>query len=560
MEQYALVDDDKVLTQVWFSDIDLSSAEVTALKSAGITKAELSDYETVDPFAISNLNLAEQNDKIQTYIEAKRVAATELYTEYNQNLVDELLSGEEVFYVSRYSPVVLVKLSESSALALAKHSEIQMIADYESNNITNVDVDKDIETAVSTSTSIDDINTITRVNSIHTSSNYGYTGRGVKIGVSEPDLPDTSKFRNLNIRGIATDRDNVEVSSHATNVLDIVSRIAPDAEYYLGASKTSGDLKVIEALLDYGVNVITSSHAIGTPLEGCQYDVFEKWLDHIAYQHDVHFVQAAGNSGAGSTAGTAGPGPGCMAYNIVVVGNLDTKGNLYYYDDVINPGSSYYSGSTLANKPDICAPGTNIISSFYTDTMTGTSYAAPQVAGVIALMCEQRPALKTQQTTVKAILTASVNFDSQHGYTPSSTNYKKYGAGLLDCVGACYVVGGYRYTNSSIAYGITSKTHTFTVNSSDSRIRVSLAFNIRSTSTSVGDYHDTYIDNVKLGNLNIQVKDPNGKTVGSSTTTNNNVEIVDFKPTTTGTYSIVVQRVASTDDPAETVYYGLAWR
>lgn len=66
MEQYALVDDDKVLTQVWFSDIDLSSAEVTALKSAGITKAELSDYETVDPFAISNLNLAEQNDKIQT--------------------------------------------------------------------------------------------------------------------------------------------------------------------------------------------------------------------------------------------------------------------------------------------------------------------------------------------------------------------------------------------------------------------------------------------------------------------------------------------------------------
>lgn len=123
-EQYALTDGGEVLAQVWFSDIDLSPAETEALKATGITKAELNSYETVDPLTVSDLILAEQNDEIQAYIEAKRAAATELYTEYNQKLADELLGGTEVYYVSRYSPVVLVKLSESSAMALAKHSEI----------------------------------------------------------------------------------------------------------------------------------------------------------------------------------------------------------------------------------------------------------------------------------------------------------------------------------------------------------------------------------------------------------------------------------------------------
>lgn len=316
-----------------------------------------------------------------------------------------------------------------------------MISCYGSNNAKDADQVR----AGSTSISISDVNTITKVNSIHTSSNYGYTGRGVKIGVYEIGLPDTSKFSNLNIQKIITNENGVQIDNHASTVLDIVSSVAPDAEYYLAAStKADDDLAVIEDLLDCGVNVINASCSVRGGIFGCQYSETEVWLDHIAYQHDVHFVQAAGNSGGSSTiGGTTGPGSGCMAYNTVVVGNLDTKGTLQYSDDVIASDSSYYSGSMLAYKPDICAPGTGIYSRFYLGKASGTSLAAPQVAGVIALMCEQRPALKTQQTTVKAILTAGVTFESTspHRYTPSNANYKKYGAGLLDCVGACYVTG-----------------------------------------------------------------------------------------------------------------------
>lgn len=377
----------------------------------------------------------------------------------------------------------------------------------------------------------------------------------------EVSLPDTSKFRNLNIKGTVSPDNYTGETTHATKVLDIVSSVAPDADYYLGANSSSkDDISVIESLLDFGVNIITASRTIPGDGNGraCQYDVSEKWLDHIAYQHDVHFIKSAGNLGAGYQAGQSGPNAGAMAYNIIAVGNLYVNGTTKYDDDTIWTGSgpsSYYTGNKLANKPDICAPGQGVITNF--GDFGGTSAATPFVAGAIALVCEQRPALKTQQTTVKAILTAGVNFDSKHGYTPANSNYQKYGAGLLDCVGACYVVAGYRYVNSNIAYGTTSKTHSFTVTNSDSRIRVSLVFNVKSSGS--GTNHSP-ASTSSVPNLNIQVKDPNGKVVGSSTTTNNNVEIVDFKPTTTGTYSIVVQRVTGTSDPAETVYYGLAWR
>lgn len=43
-EQYALTDGGEVLAQVWFSDIDMSVVEASALKSTGITKAELNSY------------------------------------------------------------------------------------------------------------------------------------------------------------------------------------------------------------------------------------------------------------------------------------------------------------------------------------------------------------------------------------------------------------------------------------------------------------------------------------------------------------------------------------
>lgn len=105
-------------------------------------------------------------------------------------------------------------------------------------------------------------------------------------------------------------------------------------------------------MISQGVNVITASRSIGG--DGLNtYGSMSQWLDHIAYNHDIHFVKSAGNEG---TDGVTSWG---MAYNILTVGNIDDRRTTSYSDDIIRDSSSRYSGNGLAFKPDICAPGSS---------------------------------------------------------------------------------------------------------------------------------------------------------------------------------------------------------
>lgn len=557
-------DGEKLPALIWLTDVDLSSTEEAALAAINMTKEEFESCATTSTYSTSRTALARQNDIIQTYIEAKRAAAEQLYLAYNQTLAQTICDNVEILYISKYSPVILVSLSENSALSLAAEADVDKIT-YYGNAVEGLDTD--LTRNAANSLALSQALSIIRADEAHTSSYYGFTGDGVKVGVLELSLPTVSRFPDLNIAGTVECYDETydeDHSWHANNVLEVISSIAPDAEYYLAASNTaSTTMTAIESLMRYGVNIITASRTIGGGGAAyyCQYGDVEQWLDHIAYQHDVHFVKSCGNKGPGDTAGEeAGPNSGAMAYNIITVGNLYANGTTALSDDLIwtdtDDGSSYYTGNTLAFKPDICAPGQGVYTRF--GSFGGTSCATPQVAGAIALMCEQRPDLKYLQNTVKAILTASVNFSSPHGYTPSDANYRMYGAGLLDCIGACYVVGGYRYITDTFPASTTSKTHTFTVTGDDTRMRIALAFHKKSkdtTSESDSDHLD--ITTGDALDLNIYIRDPSGCIVGSSITTKNNVEIVDFVPTVTGTYTIIVNRE---DFSSETAYYGIAWR
>lgn len=544
MAEVEQAEDGTATAMVWFSDIDLSSTETAGQAAmAAVTAAQGAIAAAA---ATGQTGETEDMAAIQAYITAKRAEAAELYTAYNTRLAAELFREEDIIYISRYSPVVLVEVDQEGVTALARSADVSTVSYYD-DAADDVADDADVAAVSDTVTTISlaNVNTITRATTVQTSAAYGYTGAGVKIGIFDTGLPIKADFSGLNIY---YDPSCTGTATHASVVLDVLSSIAPDATYYCtGLSSVTESLCMtrIEWLLSQGVNVINASRVIGTDGNDT-YGTMAKWLDHIAYQHDVHFVQAAGNSGANSVVS------GAMAYNIITVGNLNPNGTTSLSDDVIRSTSSYYLGSRLAYKPDLCAPGTGVKTAHGTES--GTSLSAPQVAGAIALLCQQRPGLLTAQSTVKAILTASVNFSSDHRYTPAQTNYRKYGAGLLDCVGACYVAGNYRYVAGSLASGA-SKTHTFTVTSSDTRIRVSLAFNMRSVESGSG--HTATPTVGSWLNLNITVKNPNGTTVASSNTVSSNVEIVDFVPTMTGTYTVEITRA---DSASEAAYYGLAWR
>ncbi len=119
---------------------------------------------------------------------------------------------------------------------------------------------------------------------------------------------------------------------------------------------------------------------------------YVRFYDAVVSDLGVAVTISAGNSGPGS--GTLGS-PG-IAPNVICVANMNDRGTTSRTDDVIASSSS--RGPTVGGrrKPDIAAPGTAISSANNTwegagadwVSYTGTSMAAPQVAGALVLLCD----------------------------------------------------------------------------------------------------------------------------------------------------------------------------
>ncbi len=165
----------------------------------------------------------------------------------------------------------------------------------------------------------------------------------------------------------------------------------------------------LEWLLTQGVNVINMSW--GDEPTTNSYWSYAKWIDHIAYNHSVHIIIASGNHGENKVALPA------MAYNSITVGAVDDKNTASYSDDTLwermtsgsfsdstVPRSAYNTNEDRPYKPDICSYGGNIsIPSVSTIDFNGTSFAAPQIAGMVATLCSLEPELLTAMDLTKAI-------------------------------------------------------------------------------------------------------------------------------------------------------------
>ena len=165
----------------------------------------------------------------------------------------------------------------------------------------------------------------------------------------------------------------------------------------------------------------------------------------ILWFNGIVVVVSAGNNG------TANGGvlyPPANDPFVITVGATKDQGTTQLNDDVIAPFSAYGITPDGFAKPDLVAPGHNIVSllgkpdavlaqqhpnnrqadpvqsNFFYFRMSGTSAAAPMVAGAAALLLQAEPGLTPDQ--VKHRLMATANKQWQ-GY-----NATKAGAGLLD--------------------------------------------------------------------------------------------------------------------------------
>lgn len=548
-------DDELIPVDIWLNEIDTAAVEQSVKKIAQVNRADIQQAAQLEAQLESAVMLSEETaglssetaavlqvEKIDDYIETERqvysqtqLKASGAFLEDYQEFSAASMSADDDTgtFVSQYAPMITTKLTKSNILRIAGDSRVNAI--YYSPPVTLVG-----ETNIS----------IPLVRANYTRDTLGYTGSGIKIGIIDEGLPNRnlSYFTSANIiydpsvAIVYSDHANLVASvmvAKSTTVGGVTYRgIAPNAKLYATYYNGYGTdwRRGVEWLLSQGVNVINMSARILGVAEG-EYGSHERWVDHLAINHSVHFVKSAGNNSDKITS------PG-MAYNVITVGAINDKNTATHSDDVLYSRSSRNGDANFANKPDLVAPGLL------------EPALRPHVTAIIAQLLQQKPALKTLQDGMKAILTAGISH-SKLSYWSTNGNFDKYGAGLVDARGASYVASAGRYLTSTFAANSAAgseKTYSFTVSSSDSVIRISLAWLKFNSAAS------THTNNVSvegtLADLDLYVYDPSGNQVASASSVYNNLEVARFVPQKTGTYKIKVKQYKNSNRP---VYFGLAW-
>lgn len=270
----------------------------------------------------------------------------------------------------------------------------------------------------------------------------GYTGEGVKVAVidtgvdqTHPDLADR-EIAEANFSGTP---DNIDHFGHGTHVASIVAGTgAKSGGKYRGVADGASilDAKVLDDngsgqdswiiagmqwAVDQGADIANLSlGGQDTP----EIDPLEEAVNSLSAKSGTLFVIAAGNSYRDATIGSPGSADAALT-----VGAVDDDDNLA---DFSSRGPRIGDG---AIKPDVTAPGVDIVAALHSDgtigepvepgytSLSGTSMATPHVAGAAALLAQQHPSFTGAQ--LKELLSASAK------PTASLTAFQQ-GAGRID--------------------------------------------------------------------------------------------------------------------------------
>jgi len=347
---------------------------------------------------------------------------------------------------------------------------------------------------------------------------------------------------------------------------------APGATVYSAGMVDGSDWALIDALHRalsansgwYNVDVANVSWQSYCQ-QGMAYPDFA--FDYWAREYRRTITVAAGNYDLCNDYNLRSPG---KAWNVITVGAYGDQNNSDWSDDSMWSDSTYINPFGDREKPEVAAPGADVEGISRNSILavrSGTSLAAPQVAGLADLLIQRSSRLlRDFPMAVKAIIMAA----AMHNIEGDSRLSDRDGAGGIDaalaekaagdshptdaivCTGPCW--WNVEFNDQALPNGSRVAQRYFSASRGE-RMRVAVAWMSFAYCP-----NESYCPVDNPVNLDLEAFKPTDPTtpIATSASVNNNYEIVEFIAPDNGQYEIRVNK--TTGGTGENInWLGIAW-
>ncbi|MHA1267678.1 MAG: S8 family serine peptidase [Candidatus Helarchaeota archaeon] len=309
-----------------------------------------------------------------------------------------------------------------------------------------------------------------------------------------------------------------------------------------GSGDTSNLIAGVEWLLtntSRGADVINLSAGTSTIIANGDSSI-ATFVDAIVSSYNIVWINAAGNLG---TSGLEVPGD---AINCISVANFNDNNNLDPSAWVISGSSSQGPTVDGRKKPDIAAPGTGIQSCNYkwegeSDFVlkSGTSMAAPHVAGAAALLLHYLKTYRQSLQSSYALVTKAILLHTAYDLGAAGYDYA-YGYGAVDMGSVWNFLQSGDIEVEQLVPSYSKAKYRLNLTTSQ-WINLTLVWNRQASTDFVStDFVQIYYRD--LANADLRLQNATGYQVAASTSTVDNVEQIQYNATA-GIYYLFVEVV-----------------